>query len=306
MNTRITTGVLATLLGGITLLLPGLGQAGTIGYMDMCGNDQAAHAAAISAAGHTPVYVPVPDSEALATLDGLSVTNCDNGGFGTAYTDHLAAITAAVNGGMVLFVHDRTVTDAGSILPGGGGIQTARSFAGGADIDFPAGSPILTGPGGVLNNTSLDGGSSSTHGFVYQASLPAGGSVLATRPGLLDEEGEGGFEGCDAYGYTGTKLNWCRNVCEKGYTGATLDMWIHRWVNKYHEDPPCAGGPALPPQEMEGATVSYPYGEGLVVYSTIPLDYYLAGSGGNPPRDNFNNVYLPNVIGWALPAPILD
>ena len=116
MNTRITTGVLATLLGGITLLLPGLGQAGTIGYMDMCGNDQAAHAAAISAAGHTPVYVPVPDSEALATLDGLSVTNCDNGGFGTAYTDHLAAITAAVNGGMVLFVHDRTVTDAGSIL----------------------------------------------------------------------------------------------------------------------------------------------------------------------------------------------
>ena len=92
MNTRITTGVLATLLGGITLLLPGLGQAGTIGYMDMCGNDQAAHAAAISAAGHTPVYVPVPDSEALATLDGLSVTNCDNGGFGTAYTDHLAAI----------------------------------------------------------------------------------------------------------------------------------------------------------------------------------------------------------------------
>ena len=72
MNTRITTGVLATLLGGITLLLPGLGQAGTIGYMDMCGNDQAAHAAAISAAGHTPVYVPVPDSEALATLDGLS------------------------------------------------------------------------------------------------------------------------------------------------------------------------------------------------------------------------------------------
>jgi hypothetical protein len=57
---------------------------------------------------------------------------------------------------------------------------------------------------------------------------------------------------------------------------------------------------------MEGATVQYPYGEGRVIYSTIPLDYYLGGSGPNPPRDNFNTVYLPNVIGWALPPPVLD
>ena len=45
---------------------------------------------------------------------------------------------------------------------------------------------------------------------------------------------------CASEGYTGTKLLWCKNICEKGYTGATLDMWIHRWVNRYRDLPYCA------------------------------------------------------------------
>ena len=45
---------------------------------------------------------------------------------------------------------------------------------------------------------------------------------------------------CASEGYTGTKLTWCQNICEKGYTGATLDMWIHRWVNRYRDLPYCA------------------------------------------------------------------
>ena len=130
------------------------------------------------------------------------------------------------------------------------------------------------------------------------ASLPAGGSMLATRPS--GGGGEGDFTSCAAEGYTGTKLTWCRNICEIEQTPAVLNTWIHRWINRYHEDPPCSGEPV---QSMEGATVQYPYGEGRVIYSTIPLDHYLGGSGSNPPRENFNTVYLPNVIGWALPAP---
>ena len=57
---------------------------------------------------------------------------------------------------------------------------------------------------------------------------------------------------CASEGYTGTKLTWCKNICEKGYTGATLDMWIHRWINKYRDLPYCAqegGGEEEPPQE---------------------------------------------------------
>ena len=47
---------------------------------------------------------------------------------------------------------------------------------------------------------------------------------------------------CASEGYTGTKLTWCQNICEKGYTGATLDMWIHRWINRYRDLPYCARG----------------------------------------------------------------
>ncbi len=45
---------------------------------------------------------------------------------------------------------------------------------------------------------------------------------------------------CADEGFTGTKLAWCQNICEKGYTGATLDMWIHRWINRYRDLPQCA------------------------------------------------------------------
>lgn len=296
MKTNLAASLLAVLGGAAALLMPGTSQAGNVGYFDMCGGNQAAHANAITIAGHTPVAVTTPDAATLSNLDALSVTNCSNGDFGSNYTSNLAAITAAVNGGMVLIVHDRFVTGAGSILPGGSGVITTRNFDNSADIDFPVGSPIITGPGGTLNNTSLDGGSSSTHGFVTAASLPMGGSMLATLP--LSGPG-GGFTTCAAEGYTGTKLTWCRNICEIEQTPANLRVWIRRWVDRYHEDPPCVANP--PVAAVGGATVQYPYGAGRVVYSTIPLDYYLDGSGGNPPRDNFNNVYLPNVIGWALP-----
>lgn len=47
---------------------------------------------------------------------------------------------------------------------------------------------------------------------------------------------------CASEGYTSTKLNWCRNICEMGYTGATLEMWVQRWINRYRDLPYCAGG----------------------------------------------------------------
>ena len=44
---------------------------------------------------------------------------------------------------------------------------------------------------------------------------------------------------CSNDGYTGTQLNWCRNICEMGYTGSTLNMWIRRWVDRFHDQPYC-------------------------------------------------------------------
>lgn len=48
---------------------------------------------------------------------------------------------------------------------------------------------------------------------------------------------------CSNDGYSGTQLTWCRNICEMGYTGATLDTWIHRWVDRYRNLPYCRVAP---------------------------------------------------------------
>ena len=45
---------------------------------------------------------------------------------------------------------------------------------------------------------------------------------------------------CASEGYTSTKLEWCKNICERGLTGATLDIWIHRWITRYRQLPYCA------------------------------------------------------------------
>ena len=57
---------------------------------------------------------------------------------------------------------------------------------------------------------------------------------------------------CASEGYTGTKLTWYKNICENGLTGATLDIWIHRWINRYRDLPYCAqegGGEEEPPPQ---------------------------------------------------------
>jgi hypothetical protein len=49
---------------------------------------------------------------------------------------------------------------------------------------------------------------------------------------------------CANDGYKGTQLTWCRNICENGLTGATLDTWIHRWIQRYRDLPYCRVVPA--------------------------------------------------------------
>ncbi len=57
---------------------------------------------------------------------------------------------------------------------------------------------------------------------------------------------------CASEGYTGTKLVWCQNICEKGYTGATLQTWIHRWIRQFRDLPYCAVEPPEPTQLRMG------------------------------------------------------
>ena len=283
MNMRVA-GLSLALLGGAAMLAPNAAQAANVGYYDMSsGTGQSWQANLITAAGHTPVLVETPDAATLATLDGLFVVNPSNGGFGSEYTSNLPAISAAVNNGLVFILFDRNVTSASSNVPGASGITITRETEVCGDINLPAGSPLISGPGGTLNDTVLDGYSCSSHGYVVASTLPAGSAVWANRADtsqgteVFYPSGAGkvvystspldafypypGFNTlgvntiacafdsncasgspiltCASEGYTGTKLTWCRNICEMGYTGATLKMWIRRWVDRYHDEPYC-------------------------------------------------------------------
>ena len=57
---------------------------------------------------------------------------------------------------------------------------------------------------------------------------------------------------CASEGYTGTKLNWCKIICESESSSSTIDTYLRRWINKYRDLPYCAvegGGEEPPPQE---------------------------------------------------------
>ncbi len=98
------------------------------------------------------------------------------------------------------------------------------------NIDILNNSTLVTnGPGGIINNTNLDNGNYSNHGFADLATLPLGADAI--------------------------------------FSNGTADHVVDFF---------------------------YPFGQGWVYYSTIPLDFYLLGSGNNPPADNFRNIYAPN------------
>lgn len=210
-------------------------RADVVGYYNMTtGEGVAAQVPPITAAGFTPKQMFTLTPAELVGVDVLFVQNSSNFGFGAEYVARLADIQAAVNAGMVLVIHDRRVTNAHTILPGGGAIQIFRNFARDRDIDIV--DPVIaSGPGGVLTNTSLDNGNSSSHGYANSASLPADARALLSN-GLA------------------TQI----------------------------------------------VTFSYPFGSGAVIYSTIPLDFYLAGGGPNPPRENMRQIYAPNILAYAM------
>ena len=48
---------------------------------------------------------------------------------------------------------------------------------------------------------------------------------------------------CASEGYTGTKLSWCKIICESESSSSTIDTYLRRWINRYHDLPYCAVEP---------------------------------------------------------------
>lgn len=163
-----------------------LGRAGalTVGYFTDFNAGTTTPAAAITTAGHTPVQILNISTFDLSTIDMLMIDESNNGGLSGDMSGRLADIAAWVDAGHCMIVHDRFV---GSGVPGpnpfligaGAGIQVVRDFSNATTLDFvpPGGTLVQNGPGGVLNDNSLDGGNFSTHGFAIGPSIP----VIATE-----------------------------------------------------------------------------------------------------------------------------
>ncbi len=217
-------------------------RAANVGYYDMSlGFGNSTQVAPITAAGHTAVQIQDLSASELATIDVLFVQNPSNSGYGAEYLAQRATIETAVNDGLVLVIHDRFVTDAQTILPGGSGFTTIRNFSSPERNDLEvrdSSTQVTSGMAGPITASTLDNGNFSCHGYVAEASLPADAVKILTRG-----------------------------------------------------DP---GDPTTATTEI--VTVSYVFGGGRVIYSTIPLDIFLSGAGAN---GSFASVYAPNVVEYA-------
>jgi hypothetical protein len=219
----------------------GLAHASTaralqVGYYEMCqGEGSASQVAPVTTAGHTAVNLTDLTAADLAGIDVLFVDNCDNGSYATEYVDRLADIDAAVAAGMVLMLHDRSVDPAETILPGGAAFDVQRyptfpdpnNEAKDINVLDPS-TPMTNGPGGTIDDTTLDNGNFSNHGFTVAGSLPGDARLILST-----------------------------------------------------NDP------------THIVTFAYGYGSGAVIYSSIPLDFYLGGGS------SFATIYAVNAVVYA-------
>ena len=207
-----------------------------VGYYDATdGQGDSSQAGAIQAAGHNAINVTTPNAAALQGLNVLFLQIESNTAYGSEFLSNLGAIHNAVAAGMTLIIHDRFVENAESILPGSSGFNIVRSFTDDSNIDvLDPSSTVTNGPGGVVDNSTLDGGNSSSHGFAIEGTLPDDAELILS-------------------------------------TGDASNI----------------------------VTFSYGFGAGNVIYSTIPLDFYLDGLGPAQVSSNFRDIYAPNVVDYG-------
>lgn len=146
-------------------------QSATIGYFSNNAHSVDGARTAVSAASQSFSALNGLSASDLAGIDVLWVTNASTSGQISAIGSNFAAIESFVAGGGVFVYNDRDVVGAANSLMGGAGFTFRREPH--ANVDVIDGSTVLTsGPRGVIDNTTLDGRTYSTHGYAVAASLP--------------------------------------------------------------------------------------------------------------------------------------
>jgi len=224
------------------VLTVGTGDQPVAGYFTDVNPGSTGLEGPILAAGLVPLHIGDIATQDFSGLRLLMINESSNGGISTELAGRLPDIETWVRAGGRLIVHDRS---AGSPSPnpfllGTPGLGTVRSLGANLDLVQPATTLVTAGPFGILDDTTLDGGSNSAHGYLPTAALPTNARAILSV--------------------------------------ATNQI----------------------------ACFSYPLGAGFIYYSSIPLDYYLAGSG-NAITPAVTNIYTPNVISYTheLYAPLL-
>lgn len=178
---KLTTIVVST--GLVCLLALGRASAQTVCYMTDQGSD-AGQTTAITANGYTPLLIGNIATFNFAGCNIVYINEASNGGYSAALLRRVPDLATYVRGGGSFIMNDRTVTNANTVLPGGGGISFTRDFVNGGNLDVVTpGTLLVNGPFGTINNTTLDGGNFSNHGFANAATLPAGAiNLLSAGP----------------------------------------------------------------------------------------------------------------------------
>lgn len=167
--------------GDVQLVLTlGTGDVPTVGYFTDNSTGAIGPDAPITLAGFTPVHIFDIATQNLAGLRILVINENSNFGVSSALAARLPAIRSWVEAGGRLVIHDRA---AGNITPnpfllGTPGLGTVRLETSDLDLIAPATTLVTAGPFGILTNSSLDGGSSSAHGYFPAGSLPPGARAI--------------------------------------------------------------------------------------------------------------------------------
>lgn len=127
----------------------------------------------IQGRGDTASVLPDLSAASLKNIDVLWVLNGTSTAEPSALTTYASSIAGFVSGGGTFAYHDGYPAGAASVLPGGSGISFSQAVT--RDINVILNGTLLTnGPGGVVTNTTLDGGNVQAYGYAAVSTLPAG------------------------------------------------------------------------------------------------------------------------------------
>tara|TARA_Y100000589_G_scaffold84966_2_gene78950 strand:- start:75352 stop:92235 length:16884 start_codon:yes stop_codon:yes gene_type:complete len=160
----------------------GTNQGTLVGYYNMSSNSGvSSQLPPITAAGLQGASITDLNNDNLTeyTILFVELPSNSSNSYSSTYINNSAKIAQFVDDGGVLIVHDRSTGNSNRVLPGNPGtayrdVDSNVSLAPDAPADF------VSGPGGTITNSTLDG-SSASHGYVLGNTVEPGSYPLIVQ-----------------------------------------------------------------------------------------------------------------------------